>query len=584
MFDRALAALNSDDLLIAKKLALKLVRIEKQNFSCMHLLAVIHGKLGEVAPAEKAFVEAAKLAPGDTERKQLYEQLGQMLLANHRPDRAAKYFVKLQRLAPTRADIAHYLAEAYHRNRQYQAALAEYERTIELSDATPDIVTRKAACLRGMGEIHEAIKCLEKIATTLPVPVDALTALIDCYMEVDAYEQAESLLLKAIESEPANAQLHYQLALLYRNFGELARSADRFEKTLSLAPEAATVYYNYVRIKKFLPGDPIVARMQDRIAKLPATNETAAQLKDKTELLFSLGKVAEDCQQYDEAFSYWKSANELKRRTYEYDIRTDKQQLAAIKKVFKSGLVDKLQLDRPGEPIPIFVLGMPRAGSTLVEQILTSHTAIRGLGELTLLPELLGELERRAGSTYPHVINRVGRRELQSMADSYLTCASRDGSHRFFTDKLPGNFWRIGLIRILFPGSPIIHAYRDPIDTAFSCFKHLFSGPQQFAYDLKEIQRYILLYQELMTFWHELFPGAIFDLEYEKLVADPQGTVESLLSFCDLSFEPDCLSFYKTRRAVRSSSAAQIRQPLHTGAVGAWQHYKGHLQELIDPA
>ncbi len=156
-------------------------------------------------------------------------------------------------------------------------------------------------------------------------------------------------------------------------------------------------------------------------------------------------------------------------------------------------------------------------------------------------------------------------------------------NQRYFTDKLPGNFWLIGLAKILFPQSPIIHAYRDPIDTGFSCFKHLFSGPQKFAYDLAEIRQYLQLHQALMAYWHGLLPGAIYDLKYEDLVECPRDTTGSMLSFCGLPWQQDCLNFYQTRRAVRTSSAAQIRQPLHSGAVGFWQHYKQQLNELADP-
>jgi hypothetical protein len=155
-------------------------------------------------------------------------------------------------------------------------------------------------------------------------------------------------------------------------------------------------------------------------------------------------------------------------------------------------------------------------------------------------------------------------------------------SQRWFTDKLPSNFWLIGLIRILFPDARIIHACRDPVDTGFSCYKHLFSGAQKFAYDLVEIRHYIDSYRKLMAYWHELLPGHIFDLDYEGLVADPEGTVKSILRFCDLPWQTDCLHFYESARAVKSSSAAQVRQPIHSDAVGSWQVYEKYLKDLTD--
>lgn len=582
LFNKALTALNSNDARNARKSALKLTKIDSENFSAWHLMAVIHGKLGETPLAEKAFAMAARLAPSDLERGQIYEQLGKLLMESQLPGKAAKYFTKLQLLAPDRADVAYYLAESYRLDQQYQLALVEYEKAVANSSVKPEILVRKADCLRKMGQNHEAIRCLTQVSMTRPISTDAVAALVNCYVDIDAFGDAEDLLLKVIDIEPSNPHLHYELALLYRHFGELDKAASCFETTLSLAPDAATVYYNYARIKRFGIDDPVIGKMQQCLAELPAQGETDSQLKDKTELLFALGKVAEDCQQYDQAFSYWRTANTLKRRSFEYDIGDDRKRVAAIKKVFNKNLIDKLQLDATSGPTPIFILGMPRAGSTLCEQILSSHAEIHGLGELTLLPELLGELADSLKTPFPHVMTRVDKRRLQELKDKYMAHVIGKIDRRFFTDKLPSNFRLVGLIRILFPQSLVIHAHRNPIDTGFSCYKHLFSGAQKFAYDLKEIKQYIQLYQELMAYWHGLLPGTIHDLGYEDLVTDPESTVKAMLSFCGLPWQQDCLDFYQARRAVRSSSAAQVRRPIHTAAVGFWRHYEEQLQELTE--
>ncbi len=582
LFNKALAAFNGNNAKSARKIALKLTKIDQDNFSSWQLMAAIHGKLGEIPLAEKAFVKAASLAPTTQQRTQVYEQLDKFLMENQLPDKAATYFAKIQLLAPGRADISYYLAESHRLSRQYQLALVEYDKAITISGVKPEILTRKADCLRKMGKTHEAIKCLTQISIIKPIHVDMIVALINCYIDIDAYGEAERLLQEAIDIDPSNAHLHYELALLYRCFSELNKAASCFEKTLSLAPDAATVYYNYSRIKQFDADDPIIEKMQHCLAKLPANEETNSQLKEKTELLFALGKIAEDCQQYETAFGYWQKANVLKRRTFEYKIGNDRKRVAAITQIFNTKLVNELQLDTSEEPTPIFILGMPRAGSTLCEQILSSHAEIHGMGELTLLPELFGELENSIGLPFPRVMTRVDKRQLHALRDNYMAFVLAKTDLHYFTDKLPGNLWLVGLARILFPQALIIHARRDPIDTGFSCYKHLFSGAQKFAYDLAEIRQYIQLCQELMTFWHELLPGAIYDLKYEDLVANPQGTIKSMLSFCDLPWQQDCLHFWRTRRAVKSSSAAQIRQPIYAGAVGFWRHYEEQLQELTE--
>ena len=545
-------------------------------------MAAIHGKLGELPHAEKAFVKAASLAPTIQEQTQVYEQLGRFLMENQLPDRAATYFAKIQLLAPGRTDISYYLAESLRLSKQYPLALVEYDKAITVSGVEPKILIRKADCLRKMGETHAAIKCLTQISIINPVDVDMIAALVACYIDIDAYGEAERLLQEAIEIDRSNAHLHYELALLYRSFGELDKAASRFEKTLSLAPDAATVYYNYSRIKHFDADDPIIEKMQLALAALPAKEGTNSQLKEKTELLFALGKIAEDCQQYEKAFGYWQKANVLKRRTFEYQIANDRKRVAAIKKIFNNDLINDLQLELSEQPTPIFIVGMPRAGSTLCEQILSSHAEVYGMGEMTLLPELFGEIENSIGLPFPRVMTQVDTRQLHALREKYMAFVLAKTDLHYFTDKLPGNLWLVGLAKILFPRALIIHARRDPIDTGFSCYKHLFSGAQKFAYDLAEIRQYIQLCQELMSFWHELLPGAIYDLKYEDLVADPEGAIKSMLSFCDLPWQQDCLHFWRARRAVTTSSAAQVRQPIYAGAVGFWRHYEEQLQELAE--
>ena len=268
------------------------------------------------------------------------------------------------------------------------------------------------------------------------------------------------------------------------------------------------------------------------------------------------------------------------RRTFDYKISKDRSRVAAIKSIVDEALIKKMELSSADHSTPIFVIGLPRAGSTLCEQILASHTEIQGMGELTLLPELLNELEVSLNTPYPKVLTKLDGQQLQKLRDTYITTLQDKVNRPYFTDKLPGNFWLVGFIKVLFPHSPVINAYRSSVDTAFSCYKHLFSGSQKFAYDLSEIRQYIDLHKELMAYWHEILPGTVYDLKYEDLVQKPEKTVTSMLAFCGLPWQQGCLNFYKTRRAVKSSSAAQIRRPLHKDAIGYWRHYENHLHEL----
>jgi len=580
LYDAAVLALNAKNTVQARNLVLKLIRTEKKNFSCWHLKAVIHAELHEIDLAERAFVTAASLAPSSRERATVYEQLGLLLIRNGSSVQAAKYFANLQKLRPSGDDVTYYLAEAHRLNKEHQSALTEYEKAIKQSGNKSELLTGKALCLRELGRTQDAIGCLKQILTVKPNDAETIIALAQCYSDLSRYSDAEDLLRDALVSEPSNAYLHYKLALLYRDFGEIDKAVSYFEKTLSLEPAAATAYYNYARVKHFDADDPIIHQIRQRLTELTQSEETTGQLKDRTELLFALGKIAEDCAQYDQAFDYWRQANTLMRRTFDYEINNDRRRVAAIKSVVDADLTRKTELRSADHPTPIFIIGLPRSGSTLCEQILASHTDIQGMGELTLLPELLGKLEISLKTPYPRILTKLDGQQLRKLRDTYITTLQDTLKRPYFTDKLPSNFWLVGLIKVLFPDSPVINTNRSPIDTGFSCYKHLFSGGQKFAYDLTEIRQYIDLHNELMAYWHEILPGAVYELKYEDLVQKPEETVTSMLAFCELPWQHGCLNFYETRRAVRSSSAAQIRRPLHSDAIGYWRHYENHLHEL----
>jgi hypothetical protein len=266
-----------------------------------------------------------------------------------------------------------------------------------------------------------------------------------------------------------------------------------------------------------------------------AGNEFALQ---RAELLFALGKIADDCQNYEIAFNYWRSANSLVRSTITYDIRNDRSRLKAIKQAFDAELIQSRQLVANATCTPIFIVSMPRSGSTLCEQILASHSQVQGNGELLLLPSLLGTHEKQTGVPYPDVLANLDRSDLMRLRERYLEGAECDSKVRYFTDKLPANFWLVGLIGMLFPEARVINVRRDRMDTALSCYKLLFGGAQKFAYDLDEIRQYHQVHLELMDYWHRLLPGVIYDLNYEDLVRMPSDTIKELLGFCDLAWEP----------------------------------------------
>ena len=390
-------------------------------------------------------------------------------------------------------------------------------------------------------------------------------------------DEASELIEAAIRLEPRNPMLHYQLGILRRDLGDIARARRCFEKTLKLAPDAAGVYYNYARTKTFRHSDPVIARMRRCLRRLKSAAADGGDPREEIALQFALGKVYEDCGQYDRAFGYWQRANTLQRKQLTYRISDSLQRMAVIKRTFTAEFMAGRTLDKFDGCRPIFLVGMPRSGSTLSEQILASHDRVQGLGELTVLPSLVDDL----GSW-----NVLDKSRLLEIREQYLKSVRADNSTDFFTDKLPGNFWRIGVIKLLFPDARIIDVRRHPIDTCLSCYKHWFSENQPFTYDLEDLKGYYGLYEQLMAFWQALFPGEIHTLHYEHLVTHPKATVEATLDYCGLDWQDQCLAFQENKRAVRTSSASQVRQALHSRAINHWRRFEAQLETLktLEPA
>jgi hypothetical protein len=305
---------------------------------------------------------------------------------------------------------------------------------------------------------------------------------------------------------------------------------------------------------------------------------------DRTELRFALAKACGDAGDAVGSFRHLLEGNRLKRLTITYDETALFALFDRIRAVFTADRMAAPPTVALGDTArPIFVVGMPRSGTTLVEQILASHPAVFGAGELTDLPTLAAELGRH-GPPFPDVVTVLPADRLARLGEAYCqrlrACAP---AARHVVDKLPANFQLIGLIRLALPGARVIHIERDPIDTCLSCFARLFTGPQLYAYDLTELGHYFRAYQSLMAHWRRVLPaGILLEVRYEDLVDDIEGNARRILAHCGLPWDPGCLAFHRSERTVRTASAAQVRQPLYRHAVGRWHVYGDLARPLLD--
>jgi tetratricopeptide (TPR) repeat protein len=337
-------------------------------------------------------------------------------------------------------------------------------------------------------------------------------------------------------------------------------------------------------MKRFKPGDhrlPALQSLLDRVDRLDQDKEIAAH--------FAMGKALADLGDYDTAFHHLQVANALKRTTFAYD---EAQRLAAMKHVADRFTPEFFRAHADhGDTSwsPIFIVGMPRSGTTLLEQVLASHSQVFGAGELEAFKDAIGQCAKaqRVAPAYPDLIGSMSSEQITELGRSYTkqVRALAPEAPRI-VDKMPLNFLFVGLIHLALPKAKIIHIRRDPLDTCVSCFSLLFTGHQPFAYDLGELGRYYRGYEEVMSHWHRVLPpDVMIDVQYEALVEDLEGTSRRALEHCGLPWEDSCRDFQQTRRPVRTASLMQVREPLYRTSLGSWRRYEkflGPLRQALD--
>ena len=313
----------------------------------------------------------------------------------------------------------------------------------------------------------------------------------------------------------------------------------------------------------------------------------AGELADIQEirLRFALAKAYDDLGEYDRAFAALTRANALKRDEVDFDMTEIEARYRAIEDTFSADfLAAGADLGDPSET-PVFIVGMPRSGTTLLEQILDSHPEAHGAGELLELPGLIKGLTEELGSdaAFPGCLSAVAPNRWTELGARYAdTLAQRTPAARRVTDKLPENHQRVGFISLILPRAKIIHCRRDPLDTCLSCYKLLFTGGQKYSYDLRDLGRQYRLYDSLMAHWSRVLPGRILDVRYEDLVADQEAETRRILAHCGLDWDPACLRFHESDRQVMTASAIQVRRPIYRDSVDKWRRYEAHLRPLLD--
>ena len=425
---------------------------------------------------------------------------------------------------------------------------------------------------------EEAIASAAQLVELSPEVVDAHLAMGNALARTDRAASAALSYQKALDIAPDHAGAFSGLGQQLKTVGRQEEAIEVYRRCIESNPKNAEPYWSLANMKTFRFDDDDVDAMRSLLDDNDLDDEGRVQLCN------ALGFAFEARAEFDTAFSYFQRGNEKRRESEIYDpVQTEVATSSQIK-VFNDAFIRDAQGHGDTDSSPIFIVGLPRSGSTLIEQILASHSQVEGTHELSDLAMAVNSIPKmKKHDRFPENLLGLKQQMWTKLGDTYLqrTKKYRRGSPRFI-DKNPNNFIYIGMIHLMLPNAKIINARRNPMDSCFGSYKQLFARGQSFTYDLTEIGEYYLQYQRLMDHWQQVLPGRVLDVKYEDVVSDLSTQVGRILEYCELPFEQACVDFHQTERAVKTASSEQVRQPIYSSSVDLWKRYESHLDELVE--
>ena len=636
------ARLLRQDPLLAEEQALEILRLFPELAAARQILGTSYRLQGD---PEKALSILEPLAKAHPDSADLLHELGLALGATGRGEEAIEVLRRALRLNPRHGGAWRSLGDQLHAAGEEAASLDAFEKHLQVSTSHPELV--EAADLFRRGGIAKAERLTREVLKKDPTDVVAIRLLANIGVKVGQYQDARNLLERCLELAPDfhMARHSYAIALFrsqeleaaikqldillkaepmnpsylilkatvlvrmgahaealgmhehilkhypnqagpHMNYGHTLKSVGRvdeaiqaYRKSIELSPAIGESYWSLANLKTFRFTDDDIAQMRGQIV------EEGGDPEEQAHLAFALGKAYEDRKDYDQSFHFYERGNAIRGKQHHHSAKKNVfDTVRQIKTLDKAFFEARKGYGCPA-PDPIFVVGLPRAGSTLLEQILASHSQVEGTAELSdviAISRKLGEKSRKnPAGKYPEILSDLSAGQFSALGEGYIESTRIQRSDLpFFIDKMPNNFQHIGLIHLILPNAKIIDARRHPMAGCFSGFKQLFARGQTYTYSLTDIGRYYRDYVTLMDHWDEVLPGRVLRVQYEDMVADTENQVRRLLNYCGLEFEEQCLRFYETKRAIRTPSSEQVRQPVYTEGLDQWRNYEKHLDPL----
>ena len=495
-----------------------------------------------------------------------YKEIGQ-------PDGAVQMFLIAVSINPKYSEAFFNLGATLQALDQKDDAVENYQKALDITPNYPDAHNNLGNTLLDLGKIDSAIESLEWAVAYKHDFAEAYNNLGNAYNDSGKPDKAIENFKKAISCNPSYEKALFNLALVYKDLGNRDEFVENIEKALALNPSWGHAHYHLSRVKSYKKNDPQIDQIKQAL-EIENLNSI-----DLIGLNFALSKVYEDLENHKEQFKFLNEANSLRKKELNYSIERDQKLFLRIKETFKipPSIFNSSEIKtKPNKPI--FIVGMPRSGTSLVHQILDSHSEVKGLGELNNLNKFVVPLLKSFNHDFKECFSK---KELLLLRDEYLNSLPiSDINENIIVDKMPLNFRYIGFILSCFPDAKVIHMNRDPMATCWSIYKYEFRG-NAYSFNQEDIASYYGLYSDLMGFWKDLFPGKIYDLCYEDLTSNQEEETQALLRYCELEWDDKCLNFHNNKTSVKTTSSMQVRKKMYQGSSEAWKKYEIYLKPLI---
>jgi tetratricopeptide (TPR) repeat protein len=556
------------------------VAIRPEYFEAYYNLASVREAQGRLQDAIDAYRRALAIRPDFIDAQ---ARLGHALVAIGLPNDAEPQLLQVLAVRPDDAPSHNSLGMVYRRQGRSADAEACYRRALAIDPGYVEALSNLGNALGAQGRSIEAEASYRQALALNDVSAETHFNLGSALRDQHRQPEAEQSYRRALQIAPDHLRALNNLGLCLKRQGRLEEARQCFETAIAIKPDFVQSHCNLAPLKTYAVDDvqlSVFERQQHQLPSLPQAG--------RTNYWFALGKMREDVGRYDEAFGAYAEGNRCQHEQFPHDEAREVALTERLQSVFNAKFFASRARPTYADKAPIFIVGMPRSGTSLIEQILSTCPGVHGAGELADLSDLVHGVRTEKNDpeqVYPETAAALSIADLHRLGDAYIERLWRlaPDAERI-TDKMPANFLHIGMIHLMLPQAKIIHAMRDPMDSCFSCYSRLFSGNNlDFAYRLETVGRYYVRYIRMMQHWHRVLPpGTVLDVRYEDMVTDTEGQARRLLVYLGLPWDENCLAFHQNTRVVRTASIAQVRKPIYRSSVARWKHFEAHLQPLLD--